>query len=142
MSDDHNFGKRLVLVCWLGVSENDYLALHYKNELQNIQHTGTMHVREGVKRIKKALVNHEQTTKFNFYHSYMRVSVKRYLSNILNDYSYHLLYDKAAQKIQLIWLKKYYDPQEEICKRRIEREFYMQTSINDGSNIMMPVPVL
>lgn len=129
MDDEHNYGKRLMLVCWVsgsdqdGIHVSDYLALFYKHELQNIERVGVIGVCEGVQKIKIALQKHQHSNTFKFYHSYICVSVKRYLAQLLDNYSYFLLYHKSAQRIQLIWLERYYNPNDTICQKRLTREF-------------------
>jgi hypothetical protein len=129
LKDNHNFGKRFELVCWVsgsdkdGLVTSDYLALLYKFELELKEHIGTIDFKDGVARIKRALIKHQQSTTYRFYHSYICISVKRFLAELLDDYSYNLLYNKSAQKIQKLWLTKYYDPNSEVCKKRLFREF-------------------
>jgi hypothetical protein len=129
LGDNHNYGKRFELVCWVsgqdvdGFINSDYLSLFYKFELKEMSKVGHIDVRQGIEKIKDALIKHKHSNTYRFYHSLICISVKRFLSQLLNDYSYYLMYEKAARKIQLVWLDKYYDPCSRVCKKRLMREF-------------------
>lgn len=137
LGDDHNYGKRLDLVCWVSgqdidrIDGSDFLTLFYKFELQEMEKIGFIDIRQAVEKIKHALMKHKQSNTYRFYHSFVCISVKRFLSRLLDDYSYYLLYDKAASRIQHVWLNKYYDPNQMICQKRLLREFdRLQANIN------------
>ena len=128
LGDNHNYGKRFELVCWVSGQDVDgffstgYLSLFYKFELQHMEMVGVMDVRQGIRKIKDALMKHKQSNAYRFYHSLICISVRKFLSGLLNDYSYYLLYEKAALKIQRVWLNKYYDPSDKVCQKRLLRE--------------------
>lgn len=129
LGDDHNYGKRLELVCWVsgqdidGCGAGDYLTLFYKFELHDMVKIGVIDVRQAVKKVKLAFMKHKQSNTYRFYHSFICGGVKKFLSRLLDDYSYYLLYEKAASRIQRVWLTKYYDPNEKVCQKRLLREY-------------------
>jgi hypothetical protein len=100
----------------------DYLSLFYKFELKEMQKVGFIDVRQVIVKIKEALFKHKQSNTYKFYHSLICISVKRFLTSLLDDYSYFLLYEKAALKIQRVWLNKFYDPSDKVCQKRLLRE--------------------
>jgi hypothetical protein len=101
---------------------NEHISLFYKFELADMERIGTIDVREGINKVKTGLLKHKNSTTYKFYHSYIGFSVKRFMAQVLDDYSYRLLYDKCARKIQQKWLVKYYDPSQSICQKRLQRE--------------------
>jgi hypothetical protein len=129
LGDNHNYGKRFELVCWVSGQDidsffsNGYLTLFYKFELKEMQKVGCIDVHQGIQKLKDALIKHKKSNTYRFYHSLICTSVKRFLSKLLDDYSYYLLYEKAALKIQRIWLNKFYDPSDKVCQKRLLREF-------------------
>lgn len=129
LGDNHNYGKRLELICWVsghdmdGVKTSEYLALFYKFELKDMEIIGSIDVRQGIEKIKIGLSKHKNSNTYRFYHSFISTSVKTFLSQLLDDYSYYLMYDKAASRIQRVWLNRYYDPIYKVCQKRLLREY-------------------
>ena len=88
-------------------------------------------LKEAIEHVKKALLYTRDSEFYVSYQNYIHISANRCLDQMLLDYSFEMLREKAARRIQGRWLKEYYNPYRPICKRRIMRQFEALTK-NDS----------
>jgi hypothetical protein len=126
LGNKHNFGKRFEMICWtenMEESKSPFLSLLYDYELQGsviIRHiplrTFLCQFKHGISRLSTMCASN------NLYQRVMYFSAQKCLDDLLEKYSNDLFLNKCASTIQNNWLEKYYNPQHDICKRRLLRE--------------------
>ena len=123
-NQEHNFGKSYELICWFSndMINSEYLCLLYKFELCNVEVVGMIETKEVIKKLKSAIVSLNLSKSSTFYHKFISISANKFLCRLLDDYSINAFYHQSAMKIQKMWLIKYYNPKEMICKKRLQRE--------------------
>jgi hypothetical protein len=128
----HNFGKRFEMVCWtkaMKEKESGFLAIFYDDELKNAFVTRRMFLKEFIEQFKSSLSNLYTLSITNFYLRYMYFSALTCLEDLLDMYSTYLLFNRCAITIQKTWLDHYYNPEHQVCTRRLIREH--QSFVNE-----------
>lgn len=130
-SKHHNFGSCFEMICWIDVScdemKEPFFSLIYNFELSCCKVVRQVDTKHLIKMLKSAILMFKmQIDKINnsLYNEFMLISSKRYLEELLLEYSFHQYKTMMAIKIQSYWLYHYYSPSSIICKKIKNRQFF------------------
>jgi hypothetical protein len=120
---DHNYGQCFELVCWVSPKKDKNLSLFYGFEVADATPSSKISLLDAIKNVKHALSFGRHLKSYISYDSYIHISAKRCLEQMLQTYSFIKAREKAAIKIQKVWKPLYENPASPICQRRLLREF-------------------
>ena len=122
----HNYGQLHELVLWVSQKNNvttPYISLLYLFEIKECICIASIDIKTIIPYLKDAIKLYNVSMTSLMHKSYMLLCANRALDTLLCEHSMFQFQQKSATKIQKQWLELYYNPNKDICKFRLLRQF-------------------
>lgn len=123
----HNYGQVHELVLWVSLNNDmvtPYISLLYLFEIKQCHPVSSLDIKTVITYLKDAINLYNVSMASLMHKSYMMLCANRALDTLLYEHSMFQLQLKSATKIQKYWLDLYYNPNKDICKSRLLRQFF------------------